>query len=137
MINDEEKWKRITFEDSGTEIITTDNKNEPYYYVYGINNLKQYGLTQSENETLRSFVAIELKTWLNGGKVPKWIKGAVREKEKDKEGNDIDKLLLKNGIRIIAGGPLIDSDPPYQRLVQKANTKKLRKQLIDNLMEIV
>ncbi len=131
----EEKWKRITFEDTGTEMVQTDNRNNSYYYVYGIKDIKKYGLSKIKAETLKSFIAIELTTWLNTGKIPKWIKGAEREVEKDREGNDIDRLLLKNGIKIIAGGPLIDTDPPYQKLVQKPHTKKLRKALIDNLLK--
>ena len=111
----------------GSETVTTGIKSKPYYFVMGIKNYEKNGMTELEHDRLRAFVAVELASFLNRGRKPKWLKNAVREEE------NIIKLL--DGLKIVSVGPLIDSNPPNIKLVVKPKTEKLRKELIDNLFK--
>jgi hypothetical protein len=112
------KWQHICYQ-SGTQIVTDNEPNQPHYYIYGPKG--------DTNDTIRYQICEALEKYLNGGPRPPFLNDYRRTSPTE--------ITHPDGSRIFATGPVRDQDPPNCNWIQREDPEavSLRIRLIDNL----
>ncbi len=121
------KWEPQFF-GSGTCIVTSNQRDEPHYYVYG-----PHSPDDGQRQRNRIAMCHQLADWLNGGDRPLWLDDMKRTHE--------DGCFDLDGTKIFATGPsvLCDCCPPHKMhwlLDESDEAVSKRARLIDRLFEI-